>query len=58
MADATYAPVVTRFLTYDVAMDRACTAYCKRMMELPALKEWVAAAHLEPDEVDELDAEF
>lgn len=58
MADAMYAPVVTRFLTYDVAMDRGCAAYCKRMMALPALKEWVEAAHLEPDEIDELDAEF
>jgi len=58
LADAMYAPVVTRFLTYDVAMDRACAAYCKRMMDLPALKEWVDAARLEPDEIDELDAEF
>ena len=30
----------------------------KRMMELPAMKEWVAAAKKEPDEIDELDAEF
>ncbi len=58
MADAMYAPVVTRFLTYDVAIDRASAAYCKRVMELPALKEWIAAAALEPDEIDELDAEF
>ena len=58
MADAMYAPVVTRFVTYDVAMDRACAAYCKRMIELPALKEWIAAAALESDEIDELDAEF
>jgi len=27
-------------------------------MALPAMKEWVAAAALEPDEIDELDAEF
>ncbi|MES2482364.1 MAG: glutathione S-transferase [Pseudomonadota bacterium] len=58
MADAMYAPVVTRFLTYDVAIDRTSAAYCKRVMELPALKEWIAAAALEPDEIDELDAEF
>jgi glutathione S-transferase len=57
-ADAMYAPVVTRFLTYDIAMDKACAAYCKRIMELPAMQEWVAAACLEPDEIDELDAEF
>lgn len=58
MADAMYAPVVTRFLTYDVALDKVCSAYCKRIMELPAMKEWVAAAKQEPDDIDELDAEF
>lgn len=58
MADAMYAPVVTRFLSYDVALDPACTAYCKRIMELPAMQEWVAAAKLEEDDIDELDAEF
>jgi len=58
MADAMYAPVVTRFSTYDVALDKTCLAYCKRIMELPSMKEWVAAAKTEPDEIDELDAEF
>ena len=58
VADAMYAPVVTRFLTYDVALDAACVAYCKRIMELPAMKEWVAEARKEPDDIDELDAEF
>ncbi len=58
MADAMYAPVVTRFLSYDVALDKTCAAYCKRIMELPAMQEWVAAAKLEEDDIDELDAEF
>ena len=58
MADAMYAPVVTRFLTYDVPLDKGSITYCKRVMELPAMKEWVAAAKKEPDEIDELDAEF
>ena len=58
VADAMYAPVVTRFLTYDVAIDKASAGYCKRIMELPAMKEWIAAAKTEPDEIDELDAEF
>jgi glutathione S-transferase len=58
IADAMYAPVVTRFLTYDIPLDKTCAAYAKRMMELPALKEWFAAAATEPDEIDELDAEF
>jgi glutathione S-transferase len=58
IADAMYAPVVTRFLTYDIPLDKPAMAYCKRVMELPAMKEWLAAAKLEPDEIDELDAEF
>jgi len=58
MADAMYAPVVTRFLSYDVALDKNCAAYCKRIMELPAMQEWVKAAKAEPEEIDELDAEF
>jgi glutathione S-transferase len=58
MADAMYAPVVTRFLTYGVTLDAGCAAYCKLIMALPEVKEWVAAAKLEPDDINELDAEF
>jgi len=58
MADAMYAPVVTRFLSYGVALDEPCAAYCRQVMELPAMREWVAGALAEPDEIDELDAEF
>ncbi len=57
-ADAMYAPVVTRFLTYDIKLDAACTAYCQRIMALPEMREWAAAAELEPDDIDELDMEF
>jgi glutathione S-transferase len=58
LADAMYAPVVTRFLSYDVAMDKTCAAYAKAIMALPAMQEWVAEARSEPEEIDELDAEF
>jgi len=58
IADAMFAPVVTRFRTYDVTLDPVCAAYCNTILALPAMKEWVAAAALEPDEIDELDAEF
>lgn len=57
-ADAMYAPVVTRFLNYDVQLSDVCAAYCQRIMALPAMQEWVAAARAEPDDIDELDAEF
>ena len=58
MADAMYAPVVTRFLTYDVQLDAACAAYCERIMALPEMIEWRRAALAEPDELEELDMEF
>jgi glutathione S-transferase len=58
MADAMYAPVVTRFLTYDVKLDDGCAAYCAAVMALPHMQEWVAAAKAEPEELEELDVEF
>ncbi len=58
MADAMYAPVCTRFLTYDVKLDDKCADYCRSIMVWPAMEEWVAAAREEPDEVEELDVEF
>ena len=58
MADAMYAPVVTRFLTYHVELDPRCDAYCKRIMAMPEMAEWVAAAQREPEEIEELDMEF
>jgi len=58
MADAMYAPVATRFLTYDVKLDSDCAAYCATVMAMPAMKDWIEAAKTEPEEVEELDVEF
>jgi len=58
MADAMYAPVCTRFLTYDVKLDATADAYCRRIMAWPAMVAWVAAAKAEPEDLQELDAEF
>jgi glutathione S-transferase len=58
MADAMYAPVVTRFLTYDVRLNHECTAYCRAIMQWPAVAQWVMDAKAEPVEMDELDMEF
>jgi glutathione S-transferase len=57
-ADAMYAPVCTRFLTYDVVLDQASAQYCKTIMALPYIQEWLEAAKVEPDELEELDVEF
>jgi glutathione S-transferase len=53
-----YAPVVTRFATYDVKLDNTCSQYAKRIMALPEMVEWITAAKREPEEIEELDAEF
>lgn len=58
MADAMYAPVCTRFRTYDVPLDAQCAAYRDTVLAMPPMKAWIEAALAEPDEVEELDAEF
>ena len=58
MADAMYAPVATRFLTYGVPIDDVCAGYCATIMAMPEMQEWVAAAMLEPEDIDELEMEF
>ena len=58
MADAMFAPVATRFLTYDVKLSKPCIAYCQTVMAMPEMQEWVAAARREPDDIEELDMDF
>jgi glutathione S-transferase len=58
LADAMFAPVVTRFLTYDVKLDAACAAYCETVMAMPQMQEWIKGAMEEPEELEELDVEF
>lgn len=58
VADAMYAPVATRFTTYVVALDPVCEAYRATIMNWAPMREWIAAALAEPDEMEELDVEF
>lgn len=58
MADAMFAPVVTRLRTYHVPLPPLCDAYADEIWRLPDMQDWIAAARTEPDEIDELDAEF
>jgi glutathione S-transferase len=51
IADAMYAPVALRFQTYAVTVDGAAGAYAKTMLGLPAVLEWVAAAHAEKEQL-------
>jgi glutathione S-transferase len=61
VADAMYAPVVTRFRTYDIALDEACEGYARAILAWPDVAEWIKAATREPEahivELD-LEAEF
>ena len=58
MADAMYAPVCTRFITYDVRLPDECVAYVAAVMALPDMREWIRLAESESDELEELEAEF
>jgi glutathione S-transferase len=47
IADCMYAPVVTRFVTYDMAVPPAVRAYMNRMLALPGMIAWRKAAEAE-----------
>lgn len=57
-ADAMYAPVVTRLLTYEVPIDTDIGEYCMRVLKQTYVAEWIAAAQAETVDIDELDMEF
>ena len=48
IADAMYAPVVSRFITYAVELDQSAASYRDAVWRHPAMKEWAAAAQAEP----------
>lgn len=50
IADAMFAPVITRFKTYGVTLDAVGEAYKETILAMPAMKEWYEAALVE-DEV-------
>ncbi len=47
-ADAMYAPVVSRFYTYDVSVTAQTRAYMDAVMALPAFEAWTTAGIAEP----------
>lgn len=49
VADCMYAPVVSRFVTYQVDVPDIIATYIKRMTALPAMRDWGAAAQKEVD---------
>lgn len=49
IADAMYAPVALRFITYAVNLDDVSAAYVNAIHQLPATQEWLAAARVETE---------
>ncbi len=47
IADAMYAPVVLRFVTYEVVLDPVSSAYVQTTLADPFLQEWIHSAHSE-----------
>jgi glutathione S-transferase len=58
LADAMYAPVATRFATYDVALPPAAAAYRDTILAMPEMRAWTDAALAEPEEIEGLEVEF
>ena len=48
IADAMFAPVVTRFRTYKIDLEREADDYCDTVVAMPAMQEWIVAAKNEP----------
>lgn len=52
IADAFYAPVVTRFTTYGVKLSPLLAAYSDNILALPSMQQWIAAAKAETETIE------
>jgi glutathione S-transferase len=52
--DAFFAPVASRFVTYQVGLPARAAAYRDAILDSPAMREWAAAAAAEPWVIDYL----
>jgi glutathione S-transferase len=57
IADAMYAPVVTRFRTYEVALDAVGARYAAAVWALPSMQAWREAAARETIVIDKFEYE-
>jgi glutathione S-transferase len=53
IADAMYAPVTFRFVTYAVPLSPIAQAYVNTLQGLPAMQEWLAAAKAETEAIEQ-----
>ena len=52
VADAMFAPVVLRFRTYGIDLPESAAAYATRLLESPAMQEWLSAAETETEVIE------
>ncbi|MGB3212856.1 MAG: glutathione S-transferase family protein [Desulforhopalus sp.] len=52
IADCMFAPVVFRFLTYNVAVSETCRQYMQHVLEHPKIKLWLAQAEKEVEAIE------
>lgn len=53
IADAMYAPVSFRFITYAVPLSPVAETYVRTLQDLPAMQEWLAAAKEESEVIEQ-----
>ena len=53
VADAMYAPVVSRFRTYEVELEGAAREYAEFVYALAAMQEWISGANSETEFISE-----
>ncbi|MBE9185406.1 glutathione S-transferase family protein [Microcoleus sp. LEGE 07076] len=54
VVDAMFAPVVMRFVTYEVKLNAELKAYAEAILALPAIQEWLAAAYTETESIPQI----
>jgi len=53
IADAMFAPVTSRFITYDVQLDPISSAYVEQIYSLLPMQEWLKTASLESEYLEQ-----
>ena len=56
IVDSFYCPVAFRFRSYGVALTSECAAYQAQMIALPAMREWLANALREKEQIAKYDS--
>lgn len=52
IADAMFAPVVLRFRTYGIKLPESAAVFGRRLLESPAMQEWLVAAETEIEVIE------